>query len=515
MDDLREKLLVLIKEIDYICKKYNITYYAEGGTSIGALRHNGFIPWDDDMDLVITRDNFNKFVEAFNKEKIPNRVLEFPENNREFPVVTVKYTDTESTSIFRSLLLDDYAGGVNIDFFILDPIPKGREKWFKRNFLGYAELLCPYYIINDDSSRFKYMLDLIKVKLFGRDKILENYRKKLFCFGEEGNEEYLIRFGITYQTVKIDYYKEPRYVKFEDMLMPVPSKAEQILIDFFGDDWYIFPDVQDQATHNVVQNLKIGYKYYKNDYMRFINKETFVSKNNVMKKIKMNKKDREVYNSKHIAILNSFRESLVLKKEINKQTVKKFFEQRKYSELRDYTAKFFKFQNRGIYKRNNILLDVDLDICYYAFLGAVLSGEFYNASYIINLFKGKEKRFDELIILINELKNAKSFYYEEEFDKSLEIVNKLLVDNKDNTSAYKIKLDIVLKNKLSNDEYQELLDEINQYYKITKDLELYKYIGDIYYNLNQKDKAISYYNKVKDGSRNGLILLDIAKKIES
>lgn len=512
MDNLREKLLKLIREIDAICKKYNITYYAEGGTAIGALRHNGFIPWDDDLDLVITRDNFNKFVEAFNKEKIPNRILEFPENNKNFPVVTVKYTDTASTSIFRSLLLDDCAGGVNIDFFILDPIPKGREKWFKKNFLAYTELLCPFYVINNDSSQLKYLIDSIKVKIFGKDKVLANYRKKLFCFTEEGNEEYLIRFGITYQTVKIDYYKEPRYIKFEDMMLPVPIKAEQILSDFFGEDWHIFPEIENQITHNVVQNLDISYKYYKKDYMRFINRKIYKQKYNNLKKLQMDKKDMEVYNSKHISILNSFKESLNLNNEIKLEKVIKLFEQRKYADLRKYTSKFFKLQNRGVYKRNNILLDVDLDTCYYSFLGAIMSGEYYNVSYIIDLFKNKGKRFEELISLIDKIKQAKSLYYTGQYNASLTIVNDLLQKNKDNTSAYKIKLDIILKSKMNETEYKTLLNEINNYYKLTEDIELYKYIGDVYYNMNQKEKANVYYEKVKENSRNGLILLDIANK---
>ena len=73
---------------------------------------------------------------------------------------------------------------------------------------------------------------MIKSKLYGREKVLDDYRKKLFCYNEEGNDEYLIRWGITYQTVKIDYYGEPRYVKFEDMEIPVPANAEKILANY-------------------------------------------------------------------------------------------------------------------------------------------------------------------------------------------------------------------------------------------------------------------------------------------
>ena len=63
----------MLIEIDQICRKYGITYYAAGGTVIGAARHNGFIPWDDDADLYMTRDEFMRFREAFKTERPENR----------------------------------------------------------------------------------------------------------------------------------------------------------------------------------------------------------------------------------------------------------------------------------------------------------------------------------------------------------------------------------------------------------------------------------------------------------
>ena len=58
----QEHLLTLLKEIDQICRRNNIPYYLAGGTLIGALRHKGFLPWDDDADLYMTREGFDRFV---------------------------------------------------------------------------------------------------------------------------------------------------------------------------------------------------------------------------------------------------------------------------------------------------------------------------------------------------------------------------------------------------------------------------------------------------------------------
>ena len=70
-DDLKELHDVefeMLLQLRRICKKYNLTYYLSGGTFLGAVRHNGFIPWDDDMDIALPREDYQKFLEVVNDE---------------------------------------------------------------------------------------------------------------------------------------------------------------------------------------------------------------------------------------------------------------------------------------------------------------------------------------------------------------------------------------------------------------------------------------------------------------
>lgn len=61
---VHEANLKLLKEIDRICRKYRIQYMLDSGTLLGAVRHKGFIPWDDDADVVFTRPNYEKFLKV-------------------------------------------------------------------------------------------------------------------------------------------------------------------------------------------------------------------------------------------------------------------------------------------------------------------------------------------------------------------------------------------------------------------------------------------------------------------
>ena len=61
-------LLTLLKEFDSICKKHNITYFLEGGSLLGAVRHKGFLPWDDDIDLCITRAEWEKLLKVIDED---------------------------------------------------------------------------------------------------------------------------------------------------------------------------------------------------------------------------------------------------------------------------------------------------------------------------------------------------------------------------------------------------------------------------------------------------------------
>ena len=93
MDNQLRKLqltqLGILKDVDSFCKKYGIRYSLYGGTLIGAVRHQGFIPWDDDLDICMARDDYNKFIELWESIKPNGYILQNKDNT---PLFTQSFT---------------------------------------------------------------------------------------------------------------------------------------------------------------------------------------------------------------------------------------------------------------------------------------------------------------------------------------------------------------------------------------------------------------------------------------
>lgn len=128
---VQENLFNLVLEIDDICTKYDVEYYLAGGTALGTVRNHRFLPWDDDVDLYITRDNWNKLRNVIETEDnvVPEgRTFVYNGNTKYYNNPIVRYTDNTTTAIYKSQALPGKACGQHIEFLIMDPMPTGEEE---------------------------------------------------------------------------------------------------------------------------------------------------------------------------------------------------------------------------------------------------------------------------------------------------------------------------------------------------------------------------------------------------
>ena len=224
----QEGLLKLLKEIDTICKDNNIRYYVSGGTVIGAVRHEGFIPWDDDVDVYMTRDNWNAFREAFKKKMPEHRALECWEDNENFFNLLGRYMSTDTTQIHKFQLYGNAVMGQIIDMFVLDPMINDDEaiRNYQKDVMLASDLVNDFVVYSsrwDSCEEYAILRD--RMDREDRYAVIREVVSRLEQYEEAEADCYVLRWGGIPHVFPKEMFGEPKYLRFEDMDVPVPSKV--------------------------------------------------------------------------------------------------------------------------------------------------------------------------------------------------------------------------------------------------------------------------------------------------
>lgn len=223
------KMLEMLQFIDKICTENNINYWLSSGTCLGAIRHGGFIPWDDDVDIEMMRKDYLKFLEVF--KETDQYVLQSHKNDQYYFTAFCKVRD-KNTSIYDSLY--KYRG-VFIDIFCLEYTNKTLAYILEKIKLPIAWHLYNYMkSLNRQSFRFKICSVLFKLSKSIYFFILPLFRfLTYFCWNNKLRHTY----GVGW-TKNIRYEKEifpTRRVSFEGIMLPVPFHYDSYLRHIFGE----------------------------------------------------------------------------------------------------------------------------------------------------------------------------------------------------------------------------------------------------------------------------------------
>ncbi|MGI6736873.1 MAG: LicD family protein [Anaerovoracaceae bacterium] len=274
MSPNQAKLFELFKEVIDICHRHDIIYYLAGGTLIGAVRHRGFIPWDDDMDIMMPKKDWEKFVEICRRELPENRVLACQELDREYKNMFGRYTDISTSAIHYNQLLDDGANGYVIDILPLDPIPNPHDAYKKycEDLTLYSDLVNEMmnysYAFGTNRDRLEHYLE--RVKKEGKEKVLSELESRFLCYDEEDCDYCVMRWGSYPLLFRKDMYGSSRWGEFEGLKVRIPDRTYDYLVQHYGDDWMNIPPHEGRASHNAIFSLNRDYKAIQNDYLPYI-----------------------------------------------------------------------------------------------------------------------------------------------------------------------------------------------------------------------------------------------------
>lgn len=265
----------LLNELERVCKKNNIKYFIMFGTLLGVIRHKGFIPWDDDIDIAITRTEFEKLMKVKDDFKYPY-FLQTEDTDKGCHTYYGKLRNSETAAILKPEIENGYKynRGIFIDLFVIDPVPddeKEREKFYKKirkkrmdsfrwarmfdakkfnSVHRVARMLAPVYKV---LGALINAFNIPNLSLKNFDKLARKYEGKGY--------KYYAELGVGSAGIyNEDWFKDLVYLDFEFMKVPCPTGYEELLEQRYG-DWRT-PVIGTQVhTMSIVDTGK-SYKEY-------------------------------------------------------------------------------------------------------------------------------------------------------------------------------------------------------------------------------------------------------------
>ena len=244
----------LLKKLLDVCKKHNLKIWASGGTLLGAVREHGFIPWDDDIDMAMLREDYDK-LQIVAKTEFHDPFFFQSGFTDFFPRGFSKLRMNGTAAIEKGYIFSNMHQGIFIDIFVYDEIPDDVET--QNSFVQIIqEKECVLQRYCYESYRLFHPFYSIKLFLFK----LPIYLKGFKCYFKEydstlkqhsGTNITSLCFLSDYKRCKrnISDYDNTLYVPFEDILIPIPSSYDIILRNHFGD--YMVP-VKGASMHSFI-----------------------------------------------------------------------------------------------------------------------------------------------------------------------------------------------------------------------------------------------------------------------
>lgn len=244
LEEVKELQITMLKEFDYFCRKHNITYYLAYGTLLGAIRHKGYIPWDDDIDVMVPRDQIDRLKNLFKSERyklidVDNAVSHY------FPFPRLIDTWTFSKKGIKAT-----SCGVNIDVYIIDAMPDDMVELerFRRRIRKIQKKRL--FLIRVSNKLYQYLpiksFPFIKYYTKKYDAELRKYDYK--------RASLVHVMDVFHEPLKKEWFQNSVEVEFEGLKMMAPDGWHDILTRFYG-DYMKLPPEEDRHPYHGTENI--------------------------------------------------------------------------------------------------------------------------------------------------------------------------------------------------------------------------------------------------------------------
>lgn len=250
LEEIKEIEINILKYVDGICKREKLNYFLDSGTLLGAVRHQGFIPWDDDIDIVMPRNDYNRLYSILCEDSNYRMITYKNDNNYFLPHAKVCDLNTILVEATKSSVKTNY--GVFIDVFPLDNLPNNKlARLFQQNLVRYYRILWSSVSFCSESTEIKHMI--YKILSHGKtsrdfalmiDRRAEKYTNRSTNFLAN-----LTGTSRPYRKEESKWFREKKILRFEDFGYPVPIGYDAYLRNLYG-DYMKLPPVNQQITNH-------------------------------------------------------------------------------------------------------------------------------------------------------------------------------------------------------------------------------------------------------------------------
>ena len=253
MDEkVKNQLLSLLDKFVAVCEENHLQYYLAGGSVIGAVRHKGLIPWDDDIDVHMPRADYEKLQSLPDEVWGENMRLATWRRTKNYTYDFLKLELTNTTVIER--LHPDYIGGIFLDVFPLDYISSDKLKVesFEYAYRRIAEKYIRCTISNDNECTSIFDLMSLKIErlCYNHKKQMEKWEQLAMSFGNNQNKVCHYHGYFYYKGgMNIEWFKEGMLMEFEGRKVLVPSDYDAYLKHVFG-DYMKLPPIESRKGHS-------------------------------------------------------------------------------------------------------------------------------------------------------------------------------------------------------------------------------------------------------------------------
>ncbi len=269
LSKLQEAELIIFKEFIRICEANSLKYYIWGGSFLGAVRHKGFIPWDDDIDVAMPRKDFEKFIEIASEQLPDDMYLSTYKRGAEHVTLVAQIFNKQKDFILNNAT-KKVRTGAWIDILVIDGAPKPgiKKKIFGMRYM-YFRMLNQFAhfdeIVNLNKKRPWYEKMAIKFaqitkieKRLNPIKIGDKFHKFLKSNDYDENNFVATFMGAAKmgEIIPKDFIGEGKQYKFEDIIVIGPDKYDEYLKHFYG-DYMTPPPIDARNRHNVTLDEEI------------------------------------------------------------------------------------------------------------------------------------------------------------------------------------------------------------------------------------------------------------------